>query len=149
MALLQFAKLFDRDSRTVSIRNLLLVAKEHPTVLVPFASAEELITIEDKINRWEQLLNRLKTYRDQRLAHHDQQVSRDTALPFGEVRQLVDDIKNIFNSLSSWHDHSTVLFERIHRDAEWHTKCVKQIMREEKDRAEIRIRDAENQTRNW
>jgi hypothetical protein len=38
MALLQFAKVFDRDSRTVSLHNLLSAVRENPKLLTPHSS---------------------------------------------------------------------------------------------------------------
>ena len=67
-ALMQFAKVFDRDPRTISLRNLLIAARENRKDLVPYAKDQDLIDIEQKINASESLLERLKCYRDQRLA---------------------------------------------------------------------------------
>jgi hypothetical protein len=141
MALLQFAKVFDRDSRTVSIYSLLSAAKNNPRLLVPYAKEHDLQNLESKITGNDKLLTRLKGYRDQRLAHHDQVVTRDTSLPFGQVRQLIDDVKDMHNSLSNWHDGSTTSFDLLSREAERDTSEVIEIMCEERDRARLRIRE--------
>jgi len=138
MALLQFAKVFDHDPRTVSLRNLLSAAKSNPTLLVPHAEGDDLQNLESKIDSNEKVLGHLKSYRDQRLAHHDQVVSRDTSLLFGQVRQLIDDVKDMYNSLSKWHEDSTTSFDFMSREAEEHTSRVKRIMCEERDRAKAR-----------
>jgi hypothetical protein len=135
MALLQFAKVFDRDPRTVSLRNLFSAAKSNPTLLVPYAKGHDLQNLESKMDNNEQLLNNLKGHRDQRLAHHDQVVSKDTSLPFGKVKQLIDDTKDMYNSLSTWHERSTTSYNFLTLEAEQHTSDVKRIMCEERDRA--------------
>jgi len=142
MALLQFAKVFDRDRRTVSLYNLLSAAKNEPRLLVPYAKENDLQNLESKITRNDELLSHLKSYRDQRLAHHDQTVSRDTSLPFGQVRRLIDEVKEIYNSLSNWHEGSTTSFDFLSREAERHTSEVIEMMCEEMDRARLRIREA-------
>lgn len=135
MSLLQFAKVFDRDRRTVSLYNLLFAAKNNPKLLAPYAKEHDLQNLESKITSNAELLSHLKNYRDQRLTHHDQMVSRDTSLPFGQVRQLIDDVKDMYNSLSNWHEGSTTSFDFISREAEEHTLEVIEIMCQERDRA--------------
>ncbi|MFC1955180.1 hypothetical protein ACFLWZ_01360 [Chloroflexota bacterium] len=133
MALLQFAKVFDHDPRTVSLHNLLSAAEINPTLLVPHAEGDDLQNLETKIENNEQVLSHLKSLRDQRLAHHDQLVSRDTSLPFGQVRQLIEDVKDMYNLLSNWHERSTTSFDFMSSEAERHTSDVKRIMCKERD----------------
>lgn len=147
-ALMQFAKVFDRDSRTVSLRNLLTLAKNDRENLTPYAAEENLLDLEQKIDASEGLLERLKGFRDQRLAHHDATVTGNISLQYGEVRKLVEEIKSIYNSLTLGHDRSTTAFEYLARHAEWHTSEVVRIMREEKDRAVRRIKKAESRIKN-
>ena len=142
MFLLQFAKVFDRDPRTVSLYNLLSAAKNNPKLLAPYAKEQDLQNLEIKISDNDELLSHLKSYRNQRLAHHDQVVSRDTSLPFGQVRQLIDDVKDMYNSLCNWHDGSTTSFDFLSREAERHTLKVIEIMCDERDRARLRIKEA-------
>jgi len=139
MALLQIAKVFDRNPRTVSLHSLLSAAKSNPELFTPHAEEHELQHFEGKIDSNEELLNRLKSYRDQRLAHHDSAITRDTSLKFGQVSQLVDDVKDMYNLLSKWHERSTVSFDYISREAVEATSQVKRIMGEERDRARLRI----------
>lgn len=146
-ALMQFAKVFDRDSRTVSLRNLLTTAKNDRKNLTPYATEESLLEIEQNIDASEGLLQRLKGYRDQRLAHHDATVTGNVSLLYGEVQKLVEEIKSMYNSLRLGHDRSTTAFEYLTREAEWHTSEVVRIMREEKQRAFSRIKRAESRTK--
>ena len=50
MFLLQFAKVFDHDPSTVSLRNLLSAARNNPTLLVPYAEGDDLQNLESKID---------------------------------------------------------------------------------------------------
>ena len=143
MALLQFSKIFDPDSRTISLRNLLSAVEENRQLLTPHAEEDDLQSIERLIDSNEELLSHLKGFRDQRLAHHDKVISSDTSLPFGKVKQLIEDVKAIYNSLCRGHERSTTSFDRISRDAEWHTTEVIRIMCEEGDRAKRRISEAD------
>ena len=142
-ALMQFAKIFDRDSRTVSLRNLLTAAKNDRENLTPYATEEKLLDIERKIDASESLLQRLKGFRDQRLAHHDATVTGKTPLLYGEVKRLVEEIKSMYNSLRLGHDRSTTAFDHLALEGGRHTSEVVRIMREEKDRSLQRIKDAE------
>lgn len=142
MALLQFAKVFDRNPRTVSLRNLLSAAKNNPKLLAPFAKEHDLQNLESKISDNEELLSHLKSFRDQRLAHHDSIISRDTSLPFGQVKQLINDVKDMYNSLSRGHERSITSFDFISREAEEHASKVIEIMCEERDRARLKIKEA-------
>jgi len=63
MALMQFSKVFDRDPRTVSLRNLLSAAKANRADLTPHATEEELKYIEERVDKKEELLERLNIRR--------------------------------------------------------------------------------------
>ena len=139
MALLQFAKVFDRDDRTVSLLNLLSAAKENRTLLVPNAQGDALGNLENTIRNDEQVLESLRNYRNQRLAHHDKIVSKDISLQNGQFTQLIDDVKDMYNKLSNGHDESIMLFDSsLSHDVEKHTSQVKRIICKERDRARTR-----------
>jgi len=143
-ALMQFAKVFDKHSKTISLRNLLTAANENRPILTPHATENELKDIEQKINDSDSLLTRLKRYRDTHLAHCDAIVAGDTSLPYGEVNKLVEEVKSGYNSLTKGHDRSVTSFEQLACDAERHTSEVVRIMREERDRAIQRIKEIDN-----
>ena len=143
MAFMQFNKVFDRDQRTVSLRNLLSIAKTNQVELTPNATVEDLKYIEEQVDKNEELLERLKRLRDQRIAHHDAISSGDRSVLYGEVQKLVDDIKSMYNKLRSGHDGVFTAFDYIVRDAERHTSEVAQIMRDERDRAVRQSREVD------
>jgi hypothetical protein len=146
--LMQLAKVFDRNPKTVSLRNLLTVAREDRERLTPYATEENLQNIGQKIDENKDLLDRLKRFRDKRLAHHDADIKGDMSLLYGEVRKLVEEIKSMYNSLRRGHDRSTIAFDYLARKPERHTSEVVRIMREEKGRASRRIKKAESRIRN-
>ena len=133
MAFIQFSKVFDPDTRTINLRNLLTAAKADRENLTPHANEENLQKLEEQIDTNEDLLQRLKSLRDQRIAHHDANITGDTRLLYGETQRLVEEVKSICNSLTRYHDRSTTSFEYLVREAERHTAEVVQIMREDRD----------------
>lgn len=136
MALLQFSKVFDRHRGTVILPNLLRAAKANPKNLVPHAEGDDLESLGRSIDRNRELLKRLKDYRDQRLAHHDQKATKGTSVLHENVKQLVADIIEMYNSLGNWHDGSTTLFDSMSSTSEHHTAEVKRLVCEERDRAQ-------------
>lgn len=139
MAFMQFTKVFDRDPRTVSLRNLLAKAKADGGLLTPHATAEELEEIERQVGAKDAVLDRLKRLRNQRIAHHDAITPGDRSVLFGEVQELVEDIKSMYNSIQRGHDRSVTWFERLTDEVDRHTAQVVGIMRQERERAIRRI----------
>jgi len=129
MAILQFAKVFDKDTRTVSLRNLLSAARSNPTLLAPYAKENDLESLESEIDSNEELPGPIKNYRDQRLAHHDREVTKDTSLKYGQMRQLIDDVKDMYNSLSRGHEQLITSFDFISREAKEHTSEARNHVR--------------------
>ena len=95
MTFMQFAKVFERDPRTISLRNLLTAAEKDLENLTPHAIEENLQQLKKQIDTSEDLLERLKRLRDQRIAHHDAIVAGDTSLLYGETRKLVEEVKSM------------------------------------------------------
>lgn len=145
VALQKLANAFDRNPRAVSLRNLISAAKNNPELLAPHAKDKDLEKLESKISDNEDLLSHLKTFRDQRLAHYDSAISADTSLAFGQVKQLINDVTDMYNSLSSGHERSVTSFDFLSREAERHTSNVIGIMCEERDRARAVIEEANRQ----
>lgn len=138
MALIQLDKVFGRDKRTVSMRNLLTQLKEGRT-LVPELTDDNLVAIEKTLGENEEVLKRLKRLRNQRLAHHDSTVVGDTAVLIGEIKKLIEDIKGMYNDICRGHNRESLLFESIVRDAECHTGQVVQLVMDERKRVSHRF----------
>jgi hypothetical protein len=134
MALMQFAKVFDKDTRAISLRNLLTAAQSDTITLTPHATESDLARISQDIYAIEDILRRLKNHRDQRIAHHDAITKSDVSITYGEVTKLVEDIKTMYNSLTKSHDRSTTLYDWLSREVERHTSNVVGVMREDMQR---------------
>jgi len=136
MALMQFAKVFDKHKSTVSLRNLIEAAESDPINLAKNAVEGELENIKLNIASNEKLLEDLKTYRDKRLAHHDFIAPSDTHLQYGKIRDLVKSTQSAYNQLTKYFDSSITIFESLEKESERHTREVIELMMEE--RAKIR-----------
>ncbi len=129
-----------------NLNSWLDAAKKNRENLTPYATEENLRHIEEKIDASEGLLDRLKRLRDQRIAHHDAIPAGDVSLLYGEVRKLVEEIKSVYNSLTSGHEKSVTHFEYLAREAERHTSEVVRLMREDRARAIQRIKKTDTAT---
>lgn len=88
------------------------------------------------------MIKSLKHLRDTRLAHHDTIVATSMPLTYGDVLQLVDHIKSVYNVLRRGHNRNTISFGYLGEKAEKGTSAVVYIMCEERDRAKQRIEEA-------
>jgi hypothetical protein len=146
MTFMQFSKIFDPDPRTVSLRNLLIAAKANPKNLTPNANKDKLQKLEEQIDSNEDLLKRLKSLRDQRIAHHDAEITGDTRLLYGEMQKLVEAVKSMYNSLTRYHDQSTTSFKHLASETEGHANEVVQIMREDREKRSQRFKKLDTTT---
>ncbi len=128
-ALMQLSKAFDKDTRTVSLNNLLVTARNNPTELTPYAMQDSLEDIQVMIFKNIELLHKLKRYRNRRLAHHDSKETENIELPLEEVKTLIEETKSIYNSLKFSCDGKYDNFDDIMEDVSLHTSQVVTIMR--------------------
>ena len=134
MALLEFSKIFNRDKRTSSLRNILEAAIVNRELLTPYAEDSDFQEILHWLAANEDLLKRLKDFRNQRLAHHDSIVVFKSLL-YGEVKTLIEEIQKEFNLLKSLHDNGETAFEFIVEQTENDVLEVIKIMRQDRDNA--------------
>jgi len=141
MALMELAKVFDRDPRTVSLRNLLIEAKANRLVLTPYIDEQDLEHIQTQVDANEAVIKSLKRFRGKRLAHHDASVTeaKGMTLTYGKVEQLLEEVKGLYNVLERGHDGTHTAFDWLADDVEKDTSEVVRIMREERDRANQRF----------
>ncbi|MBI4197897.1 MAG: hypothetical protein HY533_02155 [Chloroflexi bacterium] len=132
-AFLSYAKAYDSDLRTASIRVLLDAAKANPSVLAPNASDGELDALEALVRSNDQTLGNLQRLRNQRLAHIDASPSGDMSLQKGELNQLVEDTERAFNDLSRMHDRSATMFLMQVDDTERRTRQVIETLQKAED----------------
>jgi len=128
--LIQLSKAFDKDTRNVSFGKLLKIALENRKELVPHATRSSLRAILNKIENNTLLLQRLRRYRNKRLAHFDSELTEDIELPSQEVQTLVEETKSIFNSLKYSCDGKYDDFKDIMEDVYLHTSQVISIMKD-------------------
>jgi len=140
MTILQLNKAFEADPRTVSLRVLLAEAEKNREVLTPYATEENLQELRKQIDDNEDLLQRLKDTRDQRIAHHDAISTRD-GVRYGEIRKLVEDVKSMYNLLTRYHSRSRFSFETVIRTSQADTSKVVRLMREDRDRSMRRFKE--------
>lgn len=110
MAMLELAKIFDGDPRTVSLRSLLRQAQENP-VLVPHAQAGDLDAIAMRLEQSRNTLDVITKLRNQRFAHADANPASLPGLPNTEIDKLFEDVKLSFNVLSVAHDRNSYEWE--------------------------------------
>jgi len=132
-ALLSYAKAYDTDSRTASIRVLLNAAKADAGVLAPNAGDGELDALEALVRTNDKTLKNLRRLRDQRLAHIDSNPTGDMALEKGKLDKLVQDTEQAYNDLSRMHDRSVTLFSIQVDDTERHTRQVIETLQNAED----------------
>jgi hypothetical protein len=130
MALMQFAKLFDEDPRTASLTNLLGAARED-TTLIPSASAGDVDKISAQLRQSKRIRAALKRMRNQQLAHVDVEPLPVGAIRNTELDKLVDDVKSVFNFLSTAHAGRFVSWEYALRTADRDTTEILRVLVEE------------------
>lgn len=126
--LMQLSKAFDTHRGTVSFINLLVTARNNPTELAPYAKQDDLEDIQVKIYRNTELLQRLRRYRNQRLAHFDSELMDNIELPPEEVKTLIEETKSIYNSLKFSCEGKYDNFDDIMENVSLHTAQVISIM---------------------
>ena len=126
--LLQISKAYDKDPRNLSLGKLLKIALENRKELVPYATRGSLRAIFNKIDNNALLLQRLRRYRNQRLAHFDAELNENIELPTEEVQTLVEETKSIFNSLKCSYEGKYDDFNDIMENVYLHTSHVIVIM---------------------
>ena len=132
-AFLSYAKAYDPDPRTASIRVLLDAAKANPSVLAPNATDGELDELETLVSSNDHTLGNLRRLRNQRLAHIDASPSGDMSLEKGKLDRLVEDTERAFDSLSGMPDRSMTLFLIQVGDTERHTRQVIETLQKAED----------------
>ncbi len=120
MALLQFAKVFDTDSRTASLTILMRAAKADAK-LVPHTTPSELVQASKALDQSKKLVTELKRRRNQEVVHAD----ASPAPPISNIKkkdfdQLIERIDGAFQVLHRGHHNSKVdwriLVSEVDRD---------------------------------
>ena len=117
---LQFAKIFDSDSRTSSLPNLLDLAKSDPS-LTPNCSSADIAKLESDLNGQASIVSGLTQMRNQRLAHDDSSSLPASAITKADLDKFIEVVGDTFNSLSVAHDDSFYSWQYMRKQASSHT----------------------------
>jgi len=101
-----FAKVFDHDSRTVSLKNLMKIAKDDVFTLVPKMTEKEIDELEQRLSQHNAILKAIKRLRDQHLAHLDAAPEPKLPLIKKDVDNMIKTLEEVFNKISQGHDGS-------------------------------------------
>ncbi len=119
MALMQFAKAFDRNSRTASLKILLDAAQRTPS-LVPNRTAADLAAVSSQIKQSEMIIQKLKRVRDHSLAHAEASPKPVPGLIKRDFDTLIEHTKSTFECLWSGHKRTGIswdpLVQEVSRD---------------------------------
>ena len=120
--LLQFAKLFDEDSRTSSLPVLVAEARRAPA-LVPQSTPLGIRNLQKQMNA-NATRRSLKQLRNKRLAHIDADPGQLPPIPKKELDSLVETIESIYNTVSSGHDGNVYDWHQIRLRGKRDTESV-------------------------
>lgn len=120
MAVIEFTKMFDEDSRTASLTNLLRAARKESNI-VPHVSAGDLRETARQIKQSQTVLTTLKRMRDQRLVHVDADPTPVDPLLTKDFDALTESVKSAFNTLSVGHDGNVWGWDYPLKTSEQHT----------------------------
>jgi hypothetical protein len=123
-ALLQLSKAYDTDPRAVSLINLTANARNSPLELAPYATQDSLEVIQGKIAKNQEILVKLRHYRNKRLAHYDSTETESIKIYVHQVTSLIKETKEIFNSLKYAFQQESDNFDLIMEDVTLHTSQV-------------------------
>jgi len=133
MAFLELNKVFDADSRTASLLNLLRAARQDAS-LVPGRPSAEVDAVLREFRQSERILKVLKRRRDQQLAHVDANPAPVDPLLVKEFDRLLENVRSAFSWLSTAHYGRSVSWEWLIPEVEADTSRVMGALLEELNR---------------
>lgn len=126
-----FAKVFDRDSRTMSLKTLMKIAKANVAQLVPNMTREDIEQLEHRVSEHNGVLREIKRLRDQHLAHLDANPEPGLPLIKKDLDQMIETLKEVFNQLSKGHDKSVYSWSYQADRSERETTEILRILKDE------------------
>jgi hypothetical protein len=141
MAFLEFAKVFDTDSRTASLWNLLGAARQD-TSLVSGRTSAEVDEVSGRFRQSKKVLSWLRRTRNQRLAHVDANAPLLDPLLVKEFDCLVEDVQSAFNWLWTAHHGKGFRWDYWLRKVEEDTSQIVGILLEELSRRDAIAEDS-------
>ena len=127
MALMQFAKAFDRNSRTVSLTILLDAAQRTPG-LVPGRTAADLAAVSSQIKQSEWIIQMLTRVRNHSLAHAEASPKPVPGLIKRDFDTLIEHTKATFECLWSGHKSAGISWDPLVQEVSRDTSEVMGIL---------------------
>ena len=115
----------------MSLRSLVISARNDLPTLTPLATEESLENIQRQIAEIRELLEKLRRYRNRQLVHYDSDFMDNMELPTGEIEMLIEKTKSIFNSFKLLCDGKADNFDEIMKEVIIHTDQVIELLKKE------------------
>ena len=117
MMLMEVAKLFDRSSNTVNIPSLLNAALKDPSLL-PYVDLDQLKQLRRELSALQPCIARLRTLRDQALAHNEANPDDLGGFLRGDLDAILDFPNRAMNALTLGYDRSMTSLSGFPHQAE-------------------------------
>lgn len=133
MALLEFSKVFDKDRESVTFEDLVREAAKNPRSLMPCATDETMPAIAGILKANQDMLDDLRSYRNQRIAHLGRVVASHDSVTVEGVLALMGEIHTMYTLLSVAHGNPPTSFEGTAREVREQTSQLVDLMRKKVD----------------
>lgn len=140
LVIVEIAKMFDHDSRAVSLTNLLDRARNDAS-LVPHAQPNDLADISLRLQNVSPTIATIRQLRNQWFAHADAQPATLQSLPSQDVDSLIEDVKVVFNTLSRAHDGNVYSWASALEKCARDTSSILRVLVTEIGRVEAELDD--------
>jgi hypothetical protein len=115
--LLQLSKILDRHKDSITIFRLIEMMENQPSLITE--KSLDIDALKTRLSEKEEVLERLRTFRNKKLAHIDEQFHINATLRkslhiyVGEARALQNDLAEILTEISVAHNGAVPAFETI------------------------------------
>ena len=115
--LLQLSKILDHHKDSINIFKLIKMVEKQPGLITE--KSLDIDALKAKLSEKEEVLKRLRTLRDKKLAHIDEKFHINASLQksnqfhVGEARTLLNDLAEILTEISVAHDGAIPTFETL------------------------------------
>lgn len=115
--LLQLSKILDRHRDSINIFKLIEMIEKKPGLITE--KSLDINTLRIRLSEKEEVFKRLKTLRDKKLAHIDEQfhinanLRKSIHVYFGEARAILNDLAEILTEISVAHNGAIPAFETV------------------------------------
>lgn len=99
-ALMQLSKAYDQHQQNVNLYNILSEVLNNIDELAPHATRDDLENIQARITKNRELIDRLKRFRNRRLAHLDSSLTERMDFPSDQVDIMIEETKVILDQLT-------------------------------------------------